>query len=194
MEEFEPKYRDKFLPLYSNGKAEVFGYTASRWCDNRIFFMTQSGWMGIGHQEMRTRDHVAILHGGKIPYVLRLNSTQQGDIALEDPPEIPRFEFIGECYVHGIMYGEFYESLIADRTWYTSREISTSLTRRSYYIRWQSLKNFIRPQLPSNHSSFKRVAADGRWSGSIFNTPSTNAPSSSLIPSSRIIHRHSQYC
>ncbi|KAK0509247.1 hypothetical protein JMJ35_008618 [Cladonia borealis] len=63
---------------------------------DRCLFATDRGHIGLGPLEMRKGDHVYILSGGEVPYMLR---------PVSGP--IPRtFELVGDCYLHGIMYGE----------------------------------------------------------------------------------------
>ena len=62
----------------------------------RHLFATDRGYIGLGPPEMQKRDHVYILSGGNVPYILR-------------PIFGPRprtFELVGDCYLHGVMYGE----------------------------------------------------------------------------------------
>lgn len=57
------------------------------------FFMTSSGHMGMGPQDIAYGDEIVILLGARAPFVLR---------------RVNDFDYclIGECYIHGIMYGE----------------------------------------------------------------------------------------
>ena len=75
------KKNDRFLSSW-----EVMGMM-------RNFFILRDGHIGIGPWVIRESDNVAILSGGKVPYCLR---------SIEDSG----YMFLGECYVHGIMYGE----------------------------------------------------------------------------------------
>ena len=62
----------------------------------RRLFATDKGHIGLGPPEMRKGDHVYVLSGGEVPYMLRPVSGLR-----------PRtFELVGDCYLHGIMYGE----------------------------------------------------------------------------------------
>ena len=63
---------------------------------DRRLFATDRGYIGLGPAEIQKGDHVYILSGGEIPYILRPVSGSR-----------PRtFELVGDCYLHGIMYGE----------------------------------------------------------------------------------------
>jgi hypothetical protein len=77
----------------AGGSASDFLLAANQACHYRRFFMTTRGYFGIGPERLQTWDTVAVLFGGKTPYVL----TAAADSC---------FKFLGECYVHGIMDGE----------------------------------------------------------------------------------------
>jgi len=58
----------------------------------RVFARTKKGYYVLGPAVMREGDVVAVLYGGKMPFVLR--------------PWGRDFLLVGECYVHGLMKGE----------------------------------------------------------------------------------------
>lgn len=62
----------------------------------RRLFATDRGYIGLGPPEMQKDDHVYILSGGNLPYLLRRVFG----------PRPRTFELVGDCYLHGIMYGE----------------------------------------------------------------------------------------
>ena len=63
---------------------------------DRRLFANDRGYIGLGSPEMQKDDQVYILSGGNVPYILR-----------PVPGPRPRtFELVGDCYLHGIMYGE----------------------------------------------------------------------------------------
>ncbi len=61
----------------------------------RTVMVTTSGWMGVVPVEAQVGDLICVVSGQETPYVLRRKA---GD----------RYTFVGECYVHGIMDGEFW--------------------------------------------------------------------------------------
>lgn len=63
-----------------------------RACVDRRFFVSRNSLMGIGPKAMKEGDVIAVLFGGKVPYLLR--------------PVGASFNFLGECYVPGLMDGE----------------------------------------------------------------------------------------
>ncbi|KAH8699399.1 hypothetical protein GQ44DRAFT_718196 [Phaeosphaeriaceae sp. PMI808] len=64
----------------------------------RTFFATPQGYIGLAPIECCIGDIVCIFFGAVTPYILR-------------PTGDGRYNFVGECYVHGIMDGEFYDAL-----------------------------------------------------------------------------------
>jgi hypothetical protein len=64
-----------------------------------VYFIGDGGYMGLRPPEMNSTDTVAILYGGKMPYILR------------PIKEDGSYLFVGECYVRGMMRGEIMESL-----------------------------------------------------------------------------------
>ncbi len=68
----------------------------STWC-GREFFTTDSGHIGMCHEQcVHPGDEIWILKGGRIPYVLRPVEGESGT-----------YGFVGDCYVHGLMRGEY---------------------------------------------------------------------------------------
>lgn len=59
----------------------------------RRFFVTRSGYMGLGPNSMQRGDKVFVFPGGDVPFVLRASETG-------------RYRLVGEAYVHGMMNGE----------------------------------------------------------------------------------------
>ena len=66
---------------------------------SRRFFVTETGMPALGPRDMQKGDAVAILAGGRVPYVLRKKSGTT-------PDGLDIFSFVGECYVQGVMHGE----------------------------------------------------------------------------------------
>jgi hypothetical protein len=80
------------------GWARSFARTSSYICHFRKFFRTRKGYFGLGPPIMQNGDLCCLFFGAEVPYILRL---------CEDGS----FIFVGECYVHGIMYGEAMDML-----------------------------------------------------------------------------------
>lgn len=60
----------------------------------RVFYTTHGGRVGLGPKHLQSGDTVLLLFGGGTPYIARKRPTGK------------TYEFIGETYVDGIMYGE----------------------------------------------------------------------------------------
>jgi hypothetical protein len=64
-------------------------------CNNRLLFIASSGEIGLGPQVTIEGDTIAILYGCNTPIILRqINASELN------------YEFVGECFIHGIMDGE----------------------------------------------------------------------------------------
>ena len=72
---------------------ELFRKAYMMTCQGRRFFTTLGGYMGIGPPGMRIDDLICVFLGGAVPWIVR----QEGG----------EYVLVGECYVHGIMDGEF---------------------------------------------------------------------------------------
>ncbi|KAH6711009.1 heterokaryon incompatibility protein-domain-containing protein [Leptodontidium sp. MPI-SDFR-AT-0119] len=83
---------DVDITIDMTGDPDVYLRLVKEYCDHRRFFVTKKGYMGLGPQGILPWDTVCVLFGGDTPYVLR---KKEGC-----------WQFIGECYVHGIMKGE----------------------------------------------------------------------------------------
>jgi len=59
---------------------------------NAVFCFTERRYVGLVPSDAAVGDQICLLHGGKVPFVMR----QQGKA----------YRLIGECYIHGIMHGE----------------------------------------------------------------------------------------
>jgi hypothetical protein len=58
------------------------------------FIQTEKGYMGLAPAAAAVGDKICVLFGGQVLYVLRQNK------------DVETHEFIGECYVHGLMDGQ----------------------------------------------------------------------------------------
>ena len=84
----------------SPGTQESYINYQSAWlqhCHLRYFFVTQTGYMGVGPLAMRPDDHICLLAGSQVPMVLR----SVGD----------NYQVVGECYVHDAMDGTLWWKL-----------------------------------------------------------------------------------
>lgn len=80
----------------NNGKRPLhlkrYAAKISDYTTNCRLFLTNSGYMGLGEYNVAKGDHIYLLMGGEVPFILR--------------PEGEHFRLVGEAYVHGIMDGE----------------------------------------------------------------------------------------
>ena len=75
-------------------------------CKGRTLFITNDGVMGLGPNTTRFEDKVCIIHGCRVPFIIRRIEEQKvwvskGRVILKE-----FYVLIGECYVHGFMNGE----------------------------------------------------------------------------------------
>jgi hypothetical protein len=82
------------LMILPHSLAVVVGVCTAK----RRFFITEKGYVGLGPLDAQMGDEVFILQGGQVPFVLR-RFEYQGDLSCRN--------LVGDCYVHGIMHGEF---------------------------------------------------------------------------------------
>ena len=75
-------------------------------------FRTESGYLGISCEHVQKGDKVAILWGGRLPFLLRehggiLLPGKRGRPSLTDDTIVPTYKLIGgECYIHGLADGQ----------------------------------------------------------------------------------------
>lgn len=62
----------------------------------RRFMTTERGYIGLGHSQSQVGDLICLLQGCSMPTILR--------------PFEGGYTVVGECYVHGIMDGEFWDA------------------------------------------------------------------------------------
>lgn len=79
------------LSVDSDTRSTVYGMTA-----NQNMFITSLGLIGLGHLDVQIGDEVWIFRGGRVPFTIRPR-TATG---------LSGYEFIGHCYVQGVMLGE----------------------------------------------------------------------------------------
>ncbi|KAF8853909.1 HET-domain-containing protein [Acephala macrosclerotiorum] len=94
--EWEAEYLRLKSLVGAHTKLPTFGKDVPRTCGGRALFGTTSGHIGVGDATMEQGDLVCVLLGGRTPYILR-------------PVDGGKYRFVGECYLHGIMYGEALE-------------------------------------------------------------------------------------
>jgi hypothetical protein len=92
--------RNEWYSEYSKLEGRTKNHPASAEFYHRVInvgigrkpFRTQQGYIGLGPFILRPGDVVCVFYGSRVPFILR--------------PVGDRFQFLGECYLHGIMNGE----------------------------------------------------------------------------------------
>jgi hypothetical protein len=81
--------------------AELFAEVFSSWAGSRRLFSTSMGHLGLGSEAIQEGDQVWVTPKAHVPFILRrVPHLEQENI----------FIFVGECYIHGIMHGEFFKT------------------------------------------------------------------------------------
>ena len=83
---------DQTIPEIASAYDEFRHTSFPRTMAGRRLLFTDTGYIGLGLDTAKSGDVVAVLYGCKMPMILR--------------PEEDHFVVVGECYVHGAMYGE----------------------------------------------------------------------------------------
>ena len=82
--------------------------------NDRQFIITNTGLAGLAPAIVQPGDYIVVLAGAGTPLVLRSSG--------EDEKGRKRYYIIGDCFVHGIMYGELFETFKANPwIWMTLR-------------------------------------------------------------------------
>ncbi|EPE33782.1 hypothetical protein GLAREA_06795 [Glarea lozoyensis ATCC 20868] len=63
----------------------------------RKLFISDEGWLGLAPMNSVPGDRIALLEGGRVPFILRPTGNEN------------QFEMVGDAYVHGIMDGEAWD-------------------------------------------------------------------------------------
>ncbi|EKG16420.1 hypothetical protein MPH_06389 [Macrophomina phaseolina MS6] len=80
----------------------------------RALFRTKNGYLGLGPMYVKPGDVVALVAGSRVPVILRRGKKKgkrkgqegSGRARKKSNADEGRLKFVGEAYVHGIMYGE----------------------------------------------------------------------------------------
>ena len=119
-----PEYRDHWLALhalYSRFEDVVstnlnlqqilammaFEEPMALFAEGRRFCTTANGFMGWVPQQAQLGDMLCVFSGSKVPFLVRRALFRRDDLPFLIRPGAEYFKVIGDCYVHGIMEGEF---------------------------------------------------------------------------------------
>lgn len=100
------QYIDNFMSFinsdHEDGDASAFKKLLM--CGNSRLFRTHRGHLGIGRHNLREGDFVAVLHGGRVPHMLRLHT--EGF-----------FSYVGDSFVYDIMQKQVYDMFEVEGVW-----------------------------------------------------------------------------
>ncbi|KAK5126892.1 hypothetical protein LTR85_008250 [Meristemomyces frigidus] len=85
-------------------RAARYSYSSFQGCNQRRFFKTKAGTLGVGPRTLQEGDNLSVLRGCRWPCLLR--------------PSGEEYELVGCCYARGIMFGE---AVKKEQKWQTFR-------------------------------------------------------------------------
>lgn len=91
------------LDLTSHMPSKAAYFNMMGWQRDRRPFLSEKGYVGLAPVHVQEGDVVVLFLGAKFPYVIRKK-------------DCATYTFVGEAYVHGIMYGEFMKNEVEVRT------------------------------------------------------------------------------
>ncbi|CAN9385480.1 unnamed protein product [Alternaria alternata] len=97
----------QYSPSEEAAWIERYSQAVNNACVNRQLFVTRSGKLGIGPWNLKRGDNIAILMGGKTPFVLRkcrLGEKRRYISEFGIPGDA--YKLVGEAHVDGMMYYE----------------------------------------------------------------------------------------
>lgn len=81
------------------------GFTVNMMTCSQVFFVTETGMLGLSHIETKPGDRIWVLHGGNIPFTLIPRKSHSEEGGQREPED---YDFGGSCYVHGLINGELF--------------------------------------------------------------------------------------
>jgi hypothetical protein len=102
--EMDPaKYRE--MPHEIQNILSQYSKTATAFSErlsNAKLCFTMKGYVGLFPGNTLVDDEICLLHGGRVPFVIR---KRDGEF----------YTLVGECYIHGVMHGEAWNSNLLER-------------------------------------------------------------------------------
>lgn len=87
---------------------------------DRRLSTTKKGYLGLGPASMLVRDLICVLKGAEVPFVLR----ETGEVVRRSKSLWKKEQLlcilVGECYVHGIMDGQFWRGIFSAKDFVVS--------------------------------------------------------------------------
>lgn len=105
----EPKWRLQLQRWEEDsGPAWMFGQQVRRLCHNRRLCLSRCGLLGLCPKFVESGDIIVVLNGSSVPSILRPTSQFPSGLShsASRAAKLPKFKFVGECYLHGVMGGE----------------------------------------------------------------------------------------
>lgn len=96
LEDLDPIWWQKYLSIAPKIEFSLFSFSVGR-----RFCLTKEGRLGSMPKQARAGDKICLLYGGKVPYVVR-------------PCGKEECQYVGQCYVHGCMYGQVVDAHAED--------------------------------------------------------------------------------
>jgi hypothetical protein len=94
-----------FIGLWNfDAQDQKWDFSGAIMSKNRRMFKTRDGYIGLGPSGMKESDRIALFKGGKMPLVVR--------------PVGGNLELVGDCYLHGIMFGERFREDECELIWF----------------------------------------------------------------------------
>ena len=103
------KSHKHLMVLAATGHAGKFGRRVFYTCHQRSFLVTEQSLLALVPRRTRSGDFIMVFEGANVPHVIRMISPDGGGYNIES--SVPKFELIGECYVHGRMQGSAVDEL-----------------------------------------------------------------------------------
>lgn len=86
-----------------------FQIAASVAGQGRNYAITNTGYLGLVPYTARPGDHLVLMPGGRVPYIIRRVRESKKRRHWEKRNATRQYEFVGDCYIHGIMHGEAWD-------------------------------------------------------------------------------------
>ena len=93
-----------FADSKEQGLAALAPFEAA--CGGRAFFITEDNHMGLAPSVTRPEDKVCVIHGCRVPFIIRLIEERKIKTAEGKRIKQKHYVLVGECYIYGFMNGE----------------------------------------------------------------------------------------
>jgi hypothetical protein len=77
----------------------------------RRFIVAENGHVGFAPESCEEGDLQVVLPGGRMPYVLRPQSSSNAENERQDDEGEEHYKILGDAYIHGVMDGEIFDIL-----------------------------------------------------------------------------------